>query len=332
MIGPASKVKAGGYKSNVGYNLFSVFKTSEDNWNFPRLFNANDPNVVDLADFFTEGVPPPPTPALNISANKGTPGSTTTATGTGFPPSASVNLIWDCSSAACTSTKTLGTATADANGNFTKAVTVPAHADAKWHALGARAIGAFAVRWYQILPKVTLSPTSGTTSSSTTVNGVGFAANENVNVLWNCRSANSRATRTWGRAVANADGDFSRVVTVPAHVPERLVRDRGQGRDGHIRGRVVQHQAELRHLAELGTVRLDSADHRDGAPGGTITFRWNCAWGRVRQLAIARDSDTHLRGRPEPQHHDPERHRGQLVCDRRGELRRHAPRRQVVRR
>ncbi len=280
VIGPTSKVKAGGYKSNVGYNLFSVFKTSEDNWNFPRLFNANDPNVVDLSDFFTEGVPPPPTPAVSISSNKGTPGSTTTATGTGFTPSASVDLIWDCSSATCTSTKTLGTATADANGNFTKAVTVPAHADAKWHALGARAIGAFAVRWYQILPKVMLSPTSGTTSSTTTVTGAGFAANETVNVLWNCKSASCTGTPNLGSATANPDGDFSRVVTVPGHVPSGWYAIAGKGATGTWSNAWFNIKPSFAISPSSGPAGSTAQITGTGFPSsGTITLRWNCTWG-----------------------------------------------------
>jgi hypothetical protein len=280
VFGPTSKVKAGGYKSNVGYNLFSIFKTSEDNWNFPRLFNANDPNVMDLSDFFTDGVPPPPSPALSLSTNTGQPGSTTTASGTGFIPNASVNLIWDCSSAACTSTKTLGTVTADANGNFTKAVTVPAHADAKWHALGARAVGAFAVRWYKIVPKVTLSPTSGPTSSATTVTGVGFAANESVNVLWDCRSAACAGTPNLGSAVANADGDFSRAVTVPAHVPNAWYAIAGKGATGTYERGWFNIKPSFAISPSSGPSGSTAQITGTGFPSsGTITFRWNCTWG-----------------------------------------------------
>jgi hypothetical protein len=279
VIGPTTKVKSGGYKSPVGYNLFSIFKTSEANWSFTPLGHAADSNVADLSDFFTEGAPPAPSPALSLSSNTGRPGSSTTASGTGFVPNASVDLIWDCSTATCTSTKTLGTATADANGNFTKALTVPAHADAKWHALGAREVGAFAVRWYQITPKVTLSPTSGATSSTTTVTGAGFAANESVNVLWDCGSASCTGKPSLGSVAANANGDFSRVVTVPGHVPSAWYAIAGKGATGKYERGWFNIKPNFALSPSSGPAGSTAQVTGTGFPGsGTITLRWNCTW------------------------------------------------------
>jgi len=277
VIGPTSKVKSGGYKSSVGYNLFSLFKTMEANWGFTPLGHAADSNVADLSDFFTAGAA---SPTLSVSSNKGVPGSNTTVSGSGFPPSSGVNLIWDCSSASCTSTKTLGSATADVNGNFTKGVAVPGHADAKWHALGARTAGAFAVRWYQILPKVTLSPTSGATSSAATVTGVGFTANETVNVLWNCKSASCSGTPNLGSATADANGDFSRGVTVPGHVPNAWYAIAGKGTTGTYARGWFNIKPTFVFSPSSGPVGSIAQLTGTGFPSGaTITFRWNCTWG-----------------------------------------------------
>jgi hypothetical protein len=62
LIGPAAKVKAGGYQSSVPYNLFSIFKALESNFDLPLLNHANDDQVQDLSDFFIAGGTPPPPP------------------------------------------------------------------------------------------------------------------------------------------------------------------------------------------------------------------------------------------------------------------------------
>jgi hypothetical protein len=159
-------------------------------------------------------------------------------------------------------------------------VTVPGHAAGKWHPIGARTTGAFAVRWYQIRPKVTLSPTSGTTSSSTTVSGVGFAANETVNVLWDCRSAGCTGKPNLGSALANADGSFSRAVTVPGHVPGAWYALAGKGATGTYATGWFNIKANFFISPNSGPAGSTAQIAGTGFPAsGTITLRWNCNWG-----------------------------------------------------
>lgn len=65
------------------------------------------------------------TPTLTIQPNSGPQGSTATVSSQGYGASETVTLLWNCASSSCASPSQLGTATSDANGNFSISVTIP---------------------------------------------------------------------------------------------------------------------------------------------------------------------------------------------------------------
>ncbi|CAA9566593.1 MAG: hypothetical protein AVDCRST_MAG73-4240 [uncultured Thermomicrobiales bacterium] len=133
-------------------------------------------------------------PALARNPTAGVVGASISVTAKGFAANESVKLTWD-----STTGPLLGTATTDATGTGTLRITIPAGA-ANWHnytglglTSGARAWGAI-----QVLPSVTLSPTSGNAGATVTATLKGFPASQSATVYWN------RTGGTGGIAVCTA--------------------------------------------------------------------------------------------------------------------------------
>ena len=92
-------------------------------------------------------------PSLTITPTSGTQSSTATLSGTGYGANETVKVKWNCATSACTSTTVLGTATTDANGNFSLPVTIPAgQTVGTTHSIGAKGVTSniFAVTHYQV--------------------------------------------------------------------------------------------------------------------------------------------------------------------------------------
>lgn len=76
-------------------------------------------------------------------------GSAATVYGTGFKANDAAAVIWDCATAACASTTGLGVKPANANGDFSLSVTIPATGGL--HALGGKgSSGTFAATTYKV--------------------------------------------------------------------------------------------------------------------------------------------------------------------------------------
>ena len=163
-----------------------------------RTVQASDGTNTPTASFTV-------TPTVSLSSSTGAVGSSTTVTGAGFA-AGSVTITYGGTNVA--------TATAAADGSFSKAITIPtsptgAHtvtatdsgsntASSTFNVGGAGPSGGAAIA---------LSSSSGNVGSTTTVSGTGFGAGP-VALTFGSGSAT---------ATAAADGTFSQVITIPAH-------------------------------------------------------------------------------------------------------------------
>lgn len=78
-------------------------------------------------------------PSLSITPNRGAHGSTATLAGKGYRAAETVTVKWNCATATCASKTILGTATTNANGNFSGlSVTIPTTATLGTYYIGGR--------------------------------------------------------------------------------------------------------------------------------------------------------------------------------------------------
>ncbi len=129
------------------------------------------------------------TPRLLRTPTQAAPGATMTITVKGFGPSEGVKLTW-----LTTTGSVLGTATTNTVGTGTVTITLP-QAPTGWRdytgmglTSGVRAWGAI-----QVLPRLTLSPTSAVSGATVATTLQGFPASSGVTVYWN-RTATSSGT------------------------------------------------------------------------------------------------------------------------------------------
>ncbi len=134
---------------------------------------------------------------LTISHNTGNVGSAVTVTGTNFSPSTAVTILFD--------TLNVGTVTTDAQGNFSKEITVPATT------CGAHLIKVGTIQQtYTVTSKMTLDKTQGIAGTTVTVTGTGFAAGTAITAKFN------GAAIVLTSAITDATGSFTTSFVVPA--------------------------------------------------------------------------------------------------------------------
>ena len=153
---------------------------------------------------------------LTVSPVSGGQSSVAKVSGRGFGAGQTVTLLWNCATNACSGTTSpvLGTVTTSSTGSFNgKAITVPtAPFGSYW--IGARTGSTFATTQFNVVPVLTIAPTSGTSGSSVTVSGTGYGPNEAVKVRWNCgTSACTGAVLLTAQTGTN--GNFSARATIP---------------------------------------------------------------------------------------------------------------------
>jgi hypothetical protein len=154
--------------------------------------------------------------AVTTDQNGVLPGSSFNVTGTGYDScpdygDRTVNVLWDGASMGVT-------VPIQSNGTFSAQVTVPSSAAPGSHYVYGQCVdgGAWARTAFTVAPPlgVTVTPTSGTTGSTVTVNGTGYNGCPNyghrtVNVLWDGAS-------TGVTAPIQSNGTFSARITVPS--------------------------------------------------------------------------------------------------------------------
>ncbi len=140
--------------------------------------------------------------SLALAPAAGVVGSTTTASGSGFPASQTVAFTLDGVSAPSSS------CTAFANGSFGCAVTIPAVPHGAEPLIAASG-AASATATFTVGTSLTLAPTSGVVGSSTTATGTGFAPSQAIAFELDGSSASGHGCSS------SSSGTFSCSVTIP---------------------------------------------------------------------------------------------------------------------
>jgi len=157
---------------------------------------------------------------IGIDHSAGIPGSSATITGSNVEPQATVSVVWDCPTDACTGGTVIGTGTADASGKVTIPVTIPASATpGTQHVIGVMAqdTGAFGTLGFS-LPQVTVvtDHSSGPPGSTATITGSNYGANETVTAYFDCSAAPCTGKTAIGAASTAADGSLTLPVVIPS--------------------------------------------------------------------------------------------------------------------
>jgi len=133
-----------------------------------------------------------------VSPSSGYVGDQITVSGSGFTASSSVTIYFD--------TTNLTTITTDAYGGFTNATFTVPESYRGSHTIKAQdTSGHYATTTLTVLPKITLTPTSGAVEDTVTISGTGFAANSGVTFEFDNVSVSAATTTT------NANGSFTNV-------------------------------------------------------------------------------------------------------------------------
>ncbi len=149
---------------------------------------------------------------LVLTPSSGLVGSTTTASGTGFAGTSSIDLVWDVP--ATTLTCTSGTLLTSSVGSFTCAFTIPASSIGAHTVTATDASHNSASAIFTVGPYVVVTPTSGEAmgygivGTAVTASGAGFTAGDVVTVTW--------TPGTLCSGTANAVGSFSCTTVIPA--------------------------------------------------------------------------------------------------------------------
>jgi hypothetical protein len=147
-----------------------------------------------------------PTPAITLGSASGNVGDSLTVSGSNFPASATLT-----GSFGGTSVSLGGTSTTNASGSFTGAtLTVPA-APAGARAVQIIAATRSASATFTVIPKISLSPSTGVAGSSDTIVGTGFAASSAITATFGGSPVTLAGTTT-----TSSTGSFSGATyTVP---------------------------------------------------------------------------------------------------------------------
>jgi phosphatidylinositol-3-phosphatase len=125
VIGPAGKVRGGGFHDDEFMNLFPLFKQLEENWSYPLLGHAADASVGDLSAFLIDQPTPP---GVTLAPEAGTAAQAVHVAVAGFAPGEPVDVLWGCTSDGCDGATTLGSGVADTSGALALDVVLPADA------------------------------------------------------------------------------------------------------------------------------------------------------------------------------------------------------------
>lgn len=144
------------------------------------------------------------TPYLSLSVVVGPPGTSVTASGTGFGATSSATVGWTGGAALCAETT-------ESNGSFVCRFTLPATPAGSGTIAGIQGSNQADVG-FVVTPAFTLSPTGAAVGALVTVSGVGFDASSTYLVGWNASSTQLCSGNT------SALGSFSCTFQVPTVV------------------------------------------------------------------------------------------------------------------
>ena len=158
------------------------------------------------------------TPRIILTANTGFVGNDITASGQGFRAESTINLIFNGS--------TIASTTSDTSGDFNAVdFSVPSLPRGQYNVHGTDVIGSSPDVAFTILPYITVSPTEGPVGTQLQLNGTGFGRNSKVTIYWDDRTITSNV-------VTSSTGSFTTTMAVPettrgAH--QVVARDAGGG-------------------------------------------------------------------------------------------------------
>lgn len=147
-----------------------------------------------------------------LQYSQGKQGSQNVFTGYGFAANETVLAYWS----AGNSSILLGSSTANSLGTSTLSFTTLAKPAGTYSLyLAGQTSGNYAFASFNIIPALSITPTSGARGSHATITGTGYRANEMVTVKWDCNKATCGSTITLVTVKANGSGNFTSVVTIP---------------------------------------------------------------------------------------------------------------------
>jgi hypothetical protein len=154
-----------------------------------------------------------PAATLNLAQASGSPGTKITLAGSGFNPSETVAIY-----AGHIGVAPLFTITAaNASGSFDVTALEPQHPYGPMdvYALGLKT-GKLGAATLLVTPELLMSPAIGAPGGTVTAYGLGFGANEAVNIYW------GQPRQLLGTAAANALGTATLGITIPMNAPAGL--------------------------------------------------------------------------------------------------------------
>jgi len=154
-----------------------------------------------------------PSAALSLSPSSGTPGGKITLTGSGFNPSETVEIYGGHIGVAPLFTVT----TSNTSGFFEVTAAEPQHpyGPTDVYALGLKS-GKLGAATLLVTPELPISPVIGAPGGTVTAYGLGFGANETVDIYW------GQPRQLLGTTVANVLGTASLSITIPPNAPAGL--------------------------------------------------------------------------------------------------------------
>jgi hypothetical protein len=148
-------------------------------------------------------------PKLTVTPGIANVYSALTVTLRGYAKNESIALKWDTSSS-----RTLGTVTANASGSASATVNVPLATRGRHKLIGLGTTRSLGSAWVHIEPTVKLRTKTGPPGTNVAVVLRGFAANEAIEVQWK----NTVGTSSLGVTRASSTGGADMTVTVPSGI------------------------------------------------------------------------------------------------------------------
>ena len=274
-----------------GRTPFTVPGTTANGKYLLRAEGTESGRVNEMTVWIVEGV--------TVEPLRGPSGATVTLAGRGYVPNSEIEIAWDCRKANC-ARDVLASVTADGNGDFRAEVTVPPDAEDGNVAIGA--IGSrnrdFARAWFKVKAPLAMYPDAAPPGRKLALSGAGFAANEQVEIRWNCDQPGCQQP-----VVAVGDstelGELSQVeVAVPEGIPGGTYVVGGTGLTSGVFAKTeftVTSRVTLSPSkgAAGWNVTLDGAGFMPGQP---LTLAWDCPEGGCEPTTASADDTGRLTG------------------------------------
>ena len=158
-------------------------------------------------------------PKITVTPASGAVGDILTISGSGFAASSTITFYWD-------SNVEGSTVPANAKGSFTNSsFTVPPSSRGSHTIKALDYSGNYATAPFTVAHRITISPASGVSGTTVTVNGTGFSASRTITIKYNAVAV----TTTPASISTLADGSFTTTFVVPAGLAGTFPVEAGDG-------------------------------------------------------------------------------------------------------